>query len=151
MEYPRAYWDEQVDEGMVHRHEREIFPLMQRRYLFSGSANFALFDFVVPDGWVDENVFAYSNRVGDERSLILYNNAYNTTRGNINRSTAINVGSTDQQHFVRRSLTEALGLRTDPGYFYIFRDHRTSEEYIRSGQELAEHAAWRVPPLCGAG
>lgn len=139
MEYPRAYWDERIDEEMVHRHEREIFPLMQRRSLFSGSSNFAFFDFITPEGWVDENVFAYTNRSGDERALILYNNAYNTTRGTISRSTAINTGPSDQQNFVHRSVTEALGLRIEPGYFYIFRDHRSSREYIRSGQQLAEH------------
>ncbi len=138
MEYPRAYWDEQADEGMVHRHEREIFPLMQRRNLFSGAANFAFFDFVTAEGWVDENVFAYTNRAGDERALILYNNAYNTTRGTIYRSTAINVGASDNPTFAHHTVAEALGLRSEPGYFYIFRDHRSSQEYLRSGQQIAE-------------
>ncbi len=44
MEYRRAYWDEKVDEGMRHHHEQQIFPLMRRRYLFSGSENFVLYD-----------------------------------------------------------------------------------------------------------
>ncbi len=137
MEYRRAYWDEQPDEDMVRRHEREIFPLMRRRYLFSGAANFALYDFVTPDGWVDENVFAYSNRVGQERGVILYNNAYNSTRGQIKRSTAINTGSAEETNFVRRTLGEALALKIDANVWYSFRDHRDHQEYLRSGAQLS--------------
>jgi len=89
MEYRRAYWDEQADEEMVRRHESQVFPLMRRRRLFSGAEHFAFYDFNSPEGWVDENVFAYSNRAGEERAIILYNNAYNATRGNIHTSTPI--------------------------------------------------------------
>ena len=39
-------------------------------------------------GTVDENVFAYSNRLGTERALIIYNNRYESTRGTIHFSTA---------------------------------------------------------------
>ena len=35
MEYRRAYRDEQPDGWLVERHEREIFPLLHRRYLFA--------------------------------------------------------------------------------------------------------------------
>ncbi|MFH1699637.1 MAG: alpha-amylase family glycosyl hydrolase [Candidatus Zixiibacteriota bacterium] len=56
MEYYRAYWDETPDNSLIGRHKHEIFPLMRRRNLFSGSENFAFFDFVRHDGNVDENV-----------------------------------------------------------------------------------------------
>jgi glycosidase len=138
MEYRRSYWDEQVDREMVHRHESQIFPLMRRRHLFSGAANFAFYDFITHEGWVDENVFAYSNRSGDERALILYNNAFNTTRGHIQLSTAINVGEGDQTTLVRRSIGEALTLNTSDDCFYTFRDYRTGLEYVRQGRQLAE-------------
>ncbi|MCX6834218.1 MAG: alpha-amylase, partial [candidate division Zixibacteria bacterium] len=138
MEYRRSYWDEQVDQGMVHRHENEIFPLMRRRRLFSGATNYALYDFSTPDGWVDENVFAYSNRAGGECAIIMYNNAYNTTRGTIHTSTAINVGDGTQTVLVRRTLTEALGLDTSDNSFYAFRDYQSGLEYLRSGRQLAE-------------
>ncbi len=137
MEYRRAYWDEHVDEDMVRRHEAEIFPLMRKRHLFSGAANFALYDFRTADGWVDENVFAYSNRAGDERAVVLYNNAFNSSKGWIQTSTAINVGSGDSPHLVRKSLSEALGLKTGEGDLYIFRDYRTHLQYLRSGQQIA--------------
>jgi len=138
MEYRRSYWDEQVDLAMVRRHEDEIFPLMRRRSLFSGATNFALYDFSTPDGWVDENVFAYSNRAGGECAIIMYNNAYNTTRGTIHTSTAINVGDGTQTTLVRRTLAEALGLDTGDSSFYAFRDYQSGLEYIRSGRHLAE-------------
>ncbi len=138
MEYRRSYWNEPVDQEMVRRHETQIFPLMRRRYLFSGAANFAFYDFNTPDGWVDENVFAYSNRAGDERAIVLYNNAYNTTRGYIHTSTAINVGDADKPRLVRRTLVEALGLSTDDNCFYAFRNYQSGLEYIRPARQLAE-------------
>jgi glycosidase len=137
MEYRRAYWDETVDDEMVRRHEREIFPLMRRRKLFSGAANFAFYDFIVPEGWVDENVFAYSNRAGDERAIILYNNAYNTTVGHIHTSTPINVGTGEESFMARKSLGEALALNTAENVIYALREFRSGLEYLRGGRQLA--------------
>jgi glycosidase len=136
MEYSRAYWDEPTDHDLVRRHEKEIFPLMRKRYLFSGVENFALYDFMTPEGHVNEDVFAYSNRRGDERGLIVYNNRYNTTSGWIRRSTAINRGTPQQPQFTHKTLAEALAINGDKGYFYAFRDHSNGLEYIRSGTSL---------------
>ncbi|MEA3364603.1 MAG: hypothetical protein U9Q79_03095, partial [Candidatus Hydrogenedentes bacterium] len=88
--------------------------------------------------YVDENVFAYSNRAGGERALVLYNNAYQRTRGRLRSSTAINVGSESQTHLVRRSLCEALDLQTDSDIYYVCRDHSRELEHIYSGRQLAE-------------
>lgn len=137
MEYRCAYWDEEVDQHLVRRHESEVFPLMRRRRLFSGARYFAFFDFVVPEGWVDENVFAYANRTDGERALVLYNNAYQTTRGVIHTSTAINEGSVDEPRLCRRTLSQALALNTEDNCYYIFRDHRTNSEYLRHAQRIA--------------
>ena len=146
MEYRRPYWDEHVDQGMVHRHEREIFPLMHKRYLFSGAAQFAFFDFNTPGGWVDENVMAYSNKVGGERAVILYNNAYNTTKGTIHTSTQINIGESDKPVFIRKSLAEALELNLSDDCFYTFRDHRSGLQYIRHARHLADHGMYAELP-----
>src|SRR3954464_1302622 len=81
MEYRRAYWDERPDPWLVERHEREIVPLLRRRYLFAGVENFNLYDFVGAQGGVNEDVFAYSNRVGDERSLVVVHNKFASARG----------------------------------------------------------------------
>ena len=45
MEYRQAKWDEQPDQYLIQRHEREVFPLLNRRHLFAGVDNFLLYDF----------------------------------------------------------------------------------------------------------
>jgi hypothetical protein len=138
MEYRRAYWDEMPDEDLVRRHERDIFPLMRRRGIFSGAEHFALFDFETDGGWVDENVFAYTNRDDGGKALIMFNNAIERTAGRVRLASAVNTGSADQPLLVRRSLAEALGLDTSPGVWHLYRDHLEGHEYLRSGHELAQ-------------
>ncbi|MCA9434855.1 MAG: alpha-amylase [Candidatus Omnitrophica bacterium] len=138
MEFRKAYWDERVDEELVRRHQAEIFPLMRKRYIFAGHENFALYDLTTPEGHVNENVLAYSNRFGDERALIIYNNSFYQTRGTIHTSTEINVGSQEQAHLVRKSLSEALGLKYDSQHFYILHDHKSHMEQLFPGQKIAQ-------------
>ena len=83
-----ARMDETPDEGLIARHQREIAPLLKRRKLFAESTHFVLYDFWTGQGTVDENVFAYSNRLGDQRAVILYNNSYGSTHGTIHASAA---------------------------------------------------------------
>jgi len=166
MEYRRAYWDEQPDGYLVERHEREIFPLLRRRYLFAEVANFLLYDLFTPEGYVNEDVFAYSNRVGpsteftpskaeglgtgDERALVVYHNKYAETRGWIRTSVAYAIKTKTEQEsetspssveakaLVQKSLGEGLGLHNDGDIFTIFRDHVTGLEYIRNNKALFE-------------
>lgn len=139
MEYAKAYWDETADQEFMARHEREIFPLNRRRYLFSGAKHFALFDLVTPEGWVNENVFAYSNRSDGERALVIYNNSYDRARGVIHTSTAINEGSVDEPRLARRTLGEALALNTADTCYYIYRDQRTGLEYLRYARDMTQY------------
>lgn len=88
MEFKQARMDESPNEGLVARHQRDIAPLLKRRKLFAESTHFVLYDFWTANGTVNENVFAYSNRLGDERALILYNNSYGSTHGTIHLSAA---------------------------------------------------------------
>ncbi|MBN1954247.1 MAG: alpha-amylase [Anaerolineae bacterium] len=146
MEYRRAYWDEPVDGYLVERHEREVFPLLRRRYLFAGVDNFLLYDFVTPEGHVDEDVFAYSNRsgAGDERALVVYHNRYAETRGWIRTSVAYSAPGEegDEPRLLRKGLGEGLGLHDDARAFCTFRDHVTGLEYIRSSRELFEQGLY---------
>jgi len=143
MEYRRAYWDESPDPHLVERHEREIFPLLHKRYLFAGVENFLLYDFFTPEGHVNEDVFAYSNRVGGERALVLYHNRYAETRGWVRTSVAYAVKSEDgEKRLVQRSLGEGLELQEDDDTFTIFRDHINGLEYIRSNRELHERGLY---------
>ncbi len=162
MEYRRAYWDEQPDISLVERHEREIFPLLRRRHLFAEVANFLLYDLFTPEGYVNEDVFAYSNRVGpsaapfdklrtslgtgDERALVVYHNRYAETQGWIRTSVAYAVrtktGQGGEKVLVQKSLGEGLGLHNDEDAFTIFRDHVTGLEYIRNSKELFEQGLY---------
>ncbi|HZG69306.1 MAG TPA: hypothetical protein VEZ12_21410, partial [Herpetosiphonaceae bacterium] len=142
MEYRRAYWEERPDEYLVQRHEREIFPLFHRRYLFSGVDHFLLYDFFSAEGGVNEDVFAYSNRAGDERSLVVYHNRFGTARGWVRNSVAYSAKAGDDRTLVRKTLGEGLGLRGGDDDFLIFRDHASGLEYIRSSKELAEQGLY---------
>nr|WP_240732292.1 alpha-amylase family glycosyl hydrolase [Geobacter sp. FeAm09] len=138
MEYKRAYWDEAVDEGLVRGHEMWIFPLLRRRWLFSGAENFVLYDFYAGHA-VDENVFAYSNRAGEQRALVLYHNRYAGCAGWIKDSAAFAVKTAgDAAELRRTTLGEALGIRGDEHLYYAFRDHTRGLEYVRNGRELRE-------------
>ncbi|MDW8316442.1 MAG: alpha-amylase family glycosyl hydrolase [Anaerolineae bacterium] len=137
MEYRRAYYDEKPDEWLVRRHEREIFPLLHKRYLFAEVANFRLYDFFSPDGTVNENVFAYSNRSGDERALVVYHNKWAEARGWIRTSAAYAVKEPDgSKRLEQCTLAEGLGLPNDPSAYVIFRDVASNLEYLRSCAQL---------------
>lgn len=137
MEYRRAYWDEQPDSQLVQRHEREIFPLLRRRHTFAEVKDFLLYDFYTAEGYVNEDVFAFSNRAGGERALVVYHNKYAEARGWIRTSVAYSVKTPDgERALAQKSLGEGLGLHADETHFCIFRDHVSGLEFIRSSQEL---------------
>ena len=140
MEFRRAYWDETPDRNLVDRHEREIFPLLRSRHLFAEVKEFLLYDFFTPDGSVNEDVFAYSNRSGEDRSLVIYHNRFADTRGWIRSSAAYSAktGKGDARQLVQKSLGEGLGLNNGVNYFAIFRDQISGLEYIRSSREIHE-------------
>jgi hypothetical protein len=136
MEYYRPRYDESPDHWLVERHEREIAPLLQRRWLFAESSNFLLYDFFTDAGSVDENVFAYSNRCGHERALVIYNNRYGATHGTIDFSAAYadkNAGQLRQQR-----LREGLGLNASSATVFAWRDSLTGLEYLRRSNDLAD-------------
>jgi glycosidase len=139
MEYRRAYWDEQPDPWLVDRHQREIVPLLHKRYLFAGVENFSLYDFVGADGVVNEDVYAYSNRDGEERALMVIHNRYASARGWIALSVPFSVktGEDDERTLTQRTLGEGLSISEGEDIYAIFRDHTTDLEYIRSNAELS--------------
>ncbi|MDR2211326.1 MAG: alpha-amylase [Spirochaetaceae bacterium] len=135
MEYRRSYRDEKPDQYLVDRHEGEIFPLMKKRYLFSGSTGFCLYDFFAGDS-LNENVFAYSNRFEGEGALILYNNSYHQTAGWV-RDGASAIPQKDGS-YRRDSLCSALGLYGEEGRFVLMREQRAGLWFIRSSKDMAE-------------
>ena len=139
MEYRRAYWDEKPDEYLIERHRRQIFPLLKKRYLFSQVQDFLLYDFYSPEGYVNEDVFAYTNRAGSERGLVVYHNKFATAKGWIRISAAYSVKSESGEHMlIQKRLGEGLGLANDGNTYCIFRDPVNSLEYIRNAKEMHE-------------
>lgn len=141
MEYKRAYWDEPLDHGLIQGHEMWIFPILRKRALFSGAANFALYDFMTDVG-VDENVYAYSNRFQDERALVLFNNRHGKTAGWIRESSPIAISSGDNPETGTVTLSHALGIECDANLYYAFHDHTRGLEYIRSSMELSQRGLY---------
>jgi glycosidase len=138
MEYSKAYWDEKMDDYLVSRHEREIFPLLHKRHLFADVENFFLYDFFTESGTINENVFAYSNRWNNERTLVLYNNISNGTKGWIKTSSAFSLKNVQDGTRVLSSESLGNGIRLNSGanFFTIFKDHITNLEYIRKNSDL---------------
>ncbi|MFI5252935.1 MAG: alpha-amylase family glycosyl hydrolase [Bacteroidota bacterium] len=134
MEYRRAYNDEQPDGRLILRHEREIFPLLKKRYLFGEVENFFLYDCYSENGLVNEDVFAFSNRQNDERALVIYNNRYAHATGWINMSAGFLAGG----DIVQLTLAEGLNLIYKPGTYCIFRDTISGLEYIHPNKALIE-------------
>jgi len=119
MEYGRSYWSERPDVDLIRRHEERIFPLLRKRHLFSGVERFRLYDFIAENGSVNENVIAFSNACGQDRALVLVNNAYERTNGSILFSS--DGGGTVFEH---------LGVRSgDLDFLYII-DLFFHEEYL---------------------
>ncbi len=143
MEYSRAHQDERPDQELVWRHEREIFPLLRKRYLFAGVENFFLYDFYTPGGVVNENVFAYSNRFGGERALVLYHNKYEEARGWIRASSRYMERSGENHKSMRQKvLAEGLSLARGDEYYCIFREHLCGLEFIRHNGALWEEGLY---------
>ncbi len=137
MEYKAAKMQESPNTGLIARFEHEIAPLLRNRRIFAESANFVLYDFWTTNGTVDENVFAYSNNYGGERSLVAYNNTYGSTRGTVHNSAGfMDKGSGDMR---QRSIADGLALPWDDSLFVAYRDTTSGLEYLRRAIDVHTH------------
>ncbi|MCX7783722.1 MAG: DUF4332 domain-containing protein, partial [Meiothermus sp.] len=141
MEYRRAYYDETPDQGLIDYHQQQIFPLLKKRDLFAEVEHFVLYDAHTGDS-VDENVFVYSNRKGQERALVAFHNKNAESRVWVRRS----VGQPFKTGLGRETrqvgLGEGLQLSFDRRTFSIFHDLVTGLEFIRNNQELHEEGLY---------
>ncbi|MDW8426231.1 MAG: DUF4332 domain-containing protein [Meiothermus sp.] len=137
MEYRRAYYDETPDQGLVDYHYQQIFPLLKKRYLFAEVENFVLYDALSGDS-VNEDVFAFSNRAGRERALVVYHNKNAHTSVRIQRSIAQPFKTGPARETRQVALGEGMQLSFDQRTFSVFRDLATGLEFIRNNRELHE-------------
>ena len=136
MEYYRPRYDETADHWLVERHQREIAPLLKRRWVFAESHNFLLYDFFEGSGSVDENVYAYSNRAGNERALVVFNNRYGEAHGTLHNSAAYADKGSSQLR--QRRIHDGLGFDGNSGAILAWRDSLTGLEYLRRASDVAE-------------
>jgi hypothetical protein len=137
MEYYRPRYNEDERPELVERHNREIAPLLHQRDLFAGSENFLLYDFWHDSGSVDENVFAFSNRRGEDRALIIFHNKYGETSGTIHNSAAYMDKARGELR--QQSLEEALDLPRDHSRIFSYRDNRTGLWHLRRAGDMVEN------------
>ncbi len=138
MEYTKAYKDEKPDQDLYNRHCHDIFPLMKKRYLFSQSEDFLFYD-VWDNGHVNENVFAYSNRAGNERAVVFYNNKYERASGWIKQSCEYAVKNGDAIVMQTRSIADGLGINDNPENYLIFREQRSNFWFIRKASDICQN------------
>lgn len=134
MDFKQAMLDEYPNEALVARHHQLIAPLLKNRSLFAESENFLLYDFWRNEGYVDENVFAYSNRRKAERAIIVYNNSYQSTHGTVHFS----VGYLDKAtaNFQQKSLASGLDLPFDSSLVIAYKDSVLGLEYLRRASDF---------------
>jgi len=143
MEFRRPRWEETPDADLVHRHERQLFPLLHRRGSFAEVDRFLLYDFEAEGGTVNENVFAYSNDVGGERSLVVFHNTFGETRGHLRVSTAKLVRDGNGDGALQRfDLAEGLGVGGGDESFVRYRDAVSGLEYLRPSRRIVDEGLY---------
>ncbi|MBR1918749.1 MAG: alpha-amylase [Spirochaetales bacterium] len=137
MEYKRAYYNELPNDSLVGEHYRRIFPLLRKRYLFSGVEYFNLYD-AYHDGHVEESIYAYVNGFGSERTLVIVNNQYERVSANIKVSCPKLNKNGDGKQTVTTTLAENLGLTYGGRSYTIYDDFSSGLTYIMPSIRLFE-------------
>ncbi len=143
MEFRKALWEETVDENIVERHKREIFPLLKKRSLFSNVDHFSLYDFHTEQGEINEEVYAYSNQNNSDKSLVIFHNKFAEASGWIKVSTPFAIkGSSNKKRLIQKSLSDFLEVKDAPSRYVIFRDQSSNLEFLRSSRELVSRGMY---------
>ena len=139
MEFRRARLDEIPNAGLIAYFEAQIVPLLRERRRYAGSVDFRLYDVVADDGSIVEDVFAYSNGRGDDRSLIVFHNRFGDAAGWIRESVPFAVKHDDGTKTTRRDLlADALELHGPADGWLRYRDRRSGLESLRSVGEIRD-------------
>lgn len=139
MEYRRAYWDEWPASWLIEKHNEKIFPLLKKRYLYSGVENFNLYD-LIQDNFIHESAFCYSNGIGNERSLVLYNNQYERVEGYIKQgSPKLNKAKGSVE---TTSLAENLKLNFSGRRFMLYKNFNNGLTYLIPSLKVYEEGLW---------
>ncbi len=138
MEYQRAYYDEKPNQWLINEHERRIFPLWKKRYLFANVDNFNLYDCIGDGGIVEESVYAFVNGSGRERTLVLVNNRYERAGGRISISSPRLVKNGEDRKCETISLARNLLLTYSSNSFCLMDSFQDSMTYIVPSMNMYE-------------
>jgi len=136
MEYDRPHNNENEDEGFVNWHYYEIFPLMKMRKIFSGIKNFEYFAGITKKRKFEKNVFAYINKFGRKKALVIYNNKLDRTGFTLKDPYS---KRNKKGRYVFTSIAKALDIKNSKKYFYIYDDFKTKSQYLLSGCDVHEY------------
>ncbi|MCK5825664.1 MAG: glycogen synthase GlgA, partial [Desulfuromusa sp.] len=139
MEYLAPRWQEQPDQQLIKRHEIEIFPLLRQRGLFSGAENFQLYDFISTYG-VEEDIFAYSNRLDDQTVLILCNNSPKSISGKVGQPVLMSDKEGVSYH-------RACGIDSSADFVWMA-DLGSGEQFIHPASLLSVGGDFHLQPYC---
>ncbi|MCF7857725.1 MAG: hypothetical protein K9N07_00160 [Candidatus Cloacimonetes bacterium] len=142
MEFHKAKWQENEDEYLIERHNREIFPLLNKRYLFSEVENFVLFDFITENNELNEDVFVYANNFKGQHSLVIYNNKYQHTTGWINWAD-LPIEKDGDTIWTKKNLASVWNLHNDKDYFVIFKEEISGKTLIRNCREIHQRGLFQ--------
>ena len=138
MEYQRAYYNEKPNQWLIDEHERRIFPLWRKRYLFANVDNFNLYDCINGNGDTEESVFAFVNGAGRERTLVLVNNRYERAGGTINTSAPKLKKYGEERKVETTTLSQNLGLTYSSRNFCLMDSFQDGLTYIVPSMNMFE-------------
>ncbi|MBK7367051.1 MAG: alpha-amylase [Candidatus Eisenbacteria bacterium] len=139
MEFRRAQRVEDADPGMVSEHWRRISPLLHLRWLFSGASDFRLYDCWNDHGGVNEDVYAYSNRAGATRALVLFHNRWADAHGWIRTSASYADKRGDgSRPLVHQSIAESFGFDPQRAPYVRCRDLVSGLEFLYRTRDIVD-------------
>ncbi len=141
MEYYKPRWNESENSHLIQRHNREIFPLLKLRRLFSEVDNFYLYNFNTEQGYINEDVFAYSNEYNGNVTFVIYHNKYTETSGRV-RFADYPTKQDNKTVWQKINIARNFHLTNDKNYYLIFKDLITGLEYIRNSAEVWEYGLY---------
>ena len=139
MEYAAPRLLEKENKYLIKRHEKEIFPIIKKRYLFAEADNFRLYDFHFSQDEINENVIAYSNYNQETHTLIFYNNSYSQAEGYIQEAADFQTNSNGIIESRQIKWSDIIGIKYGPDSFLIFKDMINNQEFLRPVDEVVAH------------
>ena len=137
MEYQRPRYDETPDHVAGGTASARDCSAAEAALALRGESQLPALRLLRASGSVDENVFAYSNRAGNERALVVYNNRYGETHGTIHNSAAYADKGSAQLR--QKRIHDGLGFAPGSGALLSYRDSLTGLEFLRRANDVAEH------------